>query len=84
MLPATGTLQPILMPPAQESTPLLRKAVSFSQDNQLDRDHIHIAGSHAKPRRVSTGSFKSARYEYTGKSTFGQTVSFRGHPESLY
>jgi hypothetical protein len=73
LLPATGSVQPILLPPAHESTALLHKAVSFSYDTHPDREHL--SAPQARPRRVSTSSQKSAaRYEYTGKSTFGQTV----------
>jgi hypothetical protein len=72
LLPATGTPQPILLPPAQETTPLLRKTISFSHD--AHPDHEHLAAPPPKVRRVSSSSVKSVKYEYTGKSTFGQTV----------
>jgi hypothetical protein len=71
LLPAAGSVQPILLhegTPAHESTPLLRNAVSFSHDVRPDSMHV------PKQRRASAGSAKSVRYEYTGKSTFGQTV----------
>jgi hypothetical protein len=75
LLPASGTPQPILLgsTPAQETTPLLHKAVSFSHDTHAD--HEHLATAPPKARRVSEGSIRKPKYEYSGKSTFGQTVS---------
>lgn len=68
---------PPLARPPTEGTPLLRKAVSFSNDTHPTRHREHGVASVNKLRRASAGSAKSVKYHYTGKSTFGQTVSSR-------
>lgn len=61
--------------PATEATPLLRKTVSFSQEPHPYREQHPHDNVPVKQRRQSAGSAKSVKYVYTGKSTFGQTVS---------
>ncbi|KAG6878417.1 hypothetical protein C0993_007018 [Termitomyces sp. T159_Od127] len=75
----------------RETTPLIRKAISFSASSHPRRlstpnfvdnvtsetpatvDYLQPPPS-SIPRRLSAGSSKSARYDYGGKSTFGQTL----------
>jgi hypothetical protein len=69
IMAAAGNPEPILMGQATETTALLHKKVSFSQDVRPEREYLV-----GKLRRSSVGSAKSERYETGGRSTFGQTV----------
>ncbi|KAG6879399.1 hypothetical protein C0992_003016 [Termitomyces sp. T32_za158] len=87
---ASELLTPVRMRYARETTPLLRKALSFSAsshprrlaspnvvDNAVPETHATVdflQPPSSFPRRLSAGSSKSARYDYGGQSTFGQTL----------
>lgn len=74
--------------PVREDTPLLRKTISFSTIPHPRRQStpsgvirpLYLSSSEQAPRptlprrRSSTSSSKSGKYNYGGKSTFGQTV----------
>lgn len=76
-VPASPRASPPIPRPATEVTPLLRKAVSFSQEpHPYHREQReNETGTVVKQRRPSASSAKSVKYVYSGKSTFGQTVS---------
>lgn len=77
---------PVIPPGDNENTPLLRKALSFSNAPHPRRVSAHapeaqvpaisLSGQTPAPllRRRSSASGKSIRYQYRGQSTFGQTV----------
>jgi hypothetical protein len=83
-------LQPILLAPASESTPLLQNAVSFPDDVNPDRNPLRPTSYHTKLLRTSTisttrsrRSDRSVKHESRGRSTYGQTVCAVGSPHKL-
>ncbi|KDQ63800.1 hypothetical protein JAAARDRAFT_29847 [Jaapia argillacea MUCL 33604] len=87
--PRKGTaLQIAASPPtasAQETTPLLRKTISFSsiprprresetQELSPRRSSHRSARPTTLAHRTSSGTLRSVKYDFGGKSTFGQTL----------